>query len=130
MIDTTLPPPLFTTFGGDEPRARRIDPIQSHMAADRSAKSLPVVKRRVLRLLAHPDQKRVSGNELNRLYREAALRSGWTLGHFDTARKRSGELARDGLLKAEREIDGRTLPEAVYTITQRGLAALVNEVNL
>lgn len=107
----------------DSARARRSDPVQSHMAADRSAKALPLVRQRVLRLVAFHGP-RVSGNTLNELYVQKSLSTGWDVVHFDSPRKRAGDLARIGLLKAERNIDGRTLSEAVYTITDKGMEAI------
>lgn len=107
----------------DSARAGRNDPIQSHMAADRSAKALSIVRQRVLRLVAYHGP-RVSGNTLNELYAQKTQSTGWDVVHFDSPRKRAGDLARIGLLKAERTIDGRAISEAVYTITDKGLEAI------
>lgn len=118
--------PLFDEdmFTGSGPRARLTDPIQSHLAADRSQRTLATVKLRVLRVIAYQDRT-VSGNELNDLYRDYAIKNGWELPRFDTPRKRAGELARDGYLHARRhDHEGRDLPEALYTISIKGLDAL------
>lgn len=126
MLTETLPPPLFDedVFTGSGPRAGKDDPIQSHMAADRSQKTLRIVKVRVLHLLAYRSRS-LNGNDLNELYRDTAKANGWERVHFDSPRKRAGELARDGYLTATRtDANGNDLDEALYSITDKGLEAL------
>lgn len=96
-------PTLFDEFPpqilpDDSPRVRRADPITSHLAADRSQHSIPAVKDAVLSLLH--EEGALPGSELNRLYQLRAERRGWPLPlHFDSPRKRAGELAVDGLVQ-------------------------------
>ena len=80
----------------DTPRARVTDPVTSHMAADRSAASKHAVREAVVTLVRQEGT--LTGSEINRLYNLRADRYGWPLVHFDSPRKRAGELAADGLL--------------------------------
>lgn len=91
-------PSLHSSTLGDNPRARRGDPVTSHMAGDRSQSSVTAVKRELLVILRRRGS--LTGSEANTLYREAANASD---GHlpvvaWDSPRKRLGELARDGLV--------------------------------
>ena len=119
----TLPPPMFDVqelLAGDGPRARLSDPVQSHMAADRSQATVKPTKRAVLILLLQEGE--ATGAELNDLYRLRAARNDWGSVAYDTPRKRAEELYKDGYLAARHQTsDGNHLPEAVYTLTVKGL---------
>lgn len=92
-------------FDGDTPRARRHDPLESQMAADRSAKTRQQVRDNVLALFdIHPT---LTGNECNLHY---SLISEFVQGHQDSPRKRLGELHDDGLV----EVVGRRNGERVF----------------
>ena len=75
MVDVPLFEGLDVPVVMDDPRgaATRVgDPIQSHLAADRSQATAPVVRERVLHILAYRGR-RMTGNEINTEY---AARSG------------------------------------------------------
>lgn len=116
--------PLFDlAVGIDSPRARKTDPVQSHMAADRSQHTLHATKRAVLLLVVQEGE--LAGSEINDLYRARRDRNGWGPVAYDTPRKRAGELADDGFLSARYQTsEGNHLPEAVYSITDKGRKAL------
>lgn len=127
----TLSPTLFEgldvlpqIYPYDTARAGLDDPIQSHMAADQSSKSIVIVRERVLHLLAYRRPTRVTGNEINDRYAALANLNGWERVHFDSPRKRAHELSVTGHLLEEKEIDGKPLRAQVYTITDKGLDAL------
>jgi len=124
-VSTATLPALFDedTFTGSGPRVRRTDRVQSHMAADRSQRSMHATKRAVLTLVLQEAE--LPGSEINDLYRARRDRHGWGPVAFDTPRKRAGELADDGFLSARYQTsDGNHLPEAVYSITDKGREAL------
>jgi hypothetical protein len=124
MSIDTLPPALWDDtpqiFPDDSPRARLTDPIQSHMAADRSQKGLSELRQRVLHVIAYRGR-RINGNDLNDLFAETARNNGWKRVHPDSPRKRAGELAVDGYLLREATDDD---PAGLYSITAKGLEAL------
>lgn len=80
----------------DAPRVRRDDPETSHRAGDRSADSIPAVKAAVISLVA--EHGALTGSEINTLYAENRVDHDWPVVHWDTPRKRAGELAEDRLL--------------------------------
>lgn len=99
----------------DSPRARRDDPVTSHRAADRSQATRAGIRRAVLIIVNAFGP--TTGTGINEAYR----RSGFERAHFDSPRKRAGELAADGYLTADRA-NG---VEAVYHLTDAGRAALL-----
>lgn len=120
-------PPTLSLFdlavGIDSPRARKTDPVQSHMAADRSYSTLHATKRAVLLLVLQEGE--LAGSQINDLYRGHRERYGWGPVAYDTPRKRAGELADDGFLSARYQTsEGNHLPEAVYSVTDKGREAL------
>lgn len=122
-----MPPPMFDlpqiVTEGDTARARRSDPITSHIAADVSKRSMRQTKVAVLEIVLQEGE--IVGSELNELYRLRSSRHGWGRIAFDTPRKRAGELADDGYLEVVRyELGGNNLPESVYSITDKGRAHL------
>jgi hypothetical protein len=122
LLDPSLPPPLFVD--DDIPRARRSDPVTSHIAADATQAGLKEAKLRVLTLVAQHQP--VAGSHLNDLYRLHGSRMNWKRLAFDSPRKRAGELAADGYLEvAEYAVaDGNNLPEAIYRISDKGRTAI------
>lgn len=81
----------------DTARTRRTDKANSHLAGDRSSPTIKAVKLAVLAMVKQKGP--VGGSELNRLYQVLAEACGWPLPlHFDSPRKRAGELAADGFL--------------------------------
>lgn len=126
---TLLQPALFEgeqvpqiVMNGDRARAGRNHPIVSHMAADRSAPAIPAVSMAVLTMLR--EHVVLVGTELNRLYQEQAESRGWPLPlHFDSCRKRAGELKKLGLVQVLNEEAPRGT-ESEFVLTSRGLEAL------
>jgi DNA-binding PadR family transcriptional regulator len=116
--------PLFDLAVGIEaPRARKADRVQSHLAADRSQRTMHATKRAVLTLVLQEGE--LPGKEINDLYHNRRDRHDWGTVAPDTPRKRAGELAEDGYLSARYETsEGNHLPEAFYSITDKGREAL------
>ena len=116
--------PLFDlAVGFDDPRARKADRVQSHMAADRSQRTMHATKRAVLVLVTQEGE--LTGAELNDLYRARRDRHDWGQVAYETPRKRGEELEKDGFLSARYQTsDGNHLPEAVYSITDKGREAI------
>jgi len=121
MSTQTLPAPMV--LDNDSPRARLTDRVQSHMAADRSQKTVKPTKLAVLRLILQEGE--LSGSAINELYQARRDQYGWGKVAFDTPRKRAGELAAEGYLAARYETsDGNHLPEAFYSLRVQGFLAL------
>jgi hypothetical protein len=122
--DALTAPAIHSTIGEDEPRARATDPVQSHRAADRSARSRDAVFGEVLRLVhAHGP---MTGVELNDLYRGHHPGPGDPLRvAYDSPRKRAAELADRGLLSRVGEGDSAGHADVyLYLLTPEGLASL------
>lgn len=102
-----------TIWPDDTARARRSDPLPSHVAADKSASSRRIVRDAVLVLLRQEGQ--LDGSDLNALYAASRGWRGWPVVHFDSPRKRAGELAREGVLEVVNPDDPRGTP-AVYRV--------------
>jgi len=68
----------------------------------------------------------VTGSTLNDLYRLSAERLNWRRLAWDSPRKRTAELARDGFLEVvgTQIAAGNNLPESAYGITDKGRTAL------
>ena len=98
--------PVFAIFGDDTARARRYDPITSHMAADRSSTALSETQIHVLDLFI--EHGAMTDSELNDAYQVKAERLGWKQVRPDTPRKRRSDLSGKGLLKNS----GMTRPNA------------------
>lgn len=108
----------------DSARTRKGDPITSHVAGDNSQRNLHESKRRVLELVElHAP---ITGRELNDLYSLAASRLNWKRIHFDSPRRRAGELAKDGYLEVvgTQIAEGNNSPEAAYGLTDLGREAI------
>lgn len=120
--------PLFDPvelLAGDGPRARRTDRVQSHMAADRSQATVKPTKRAVLLLVLQEGE--LTSNEINDLYRARRDRNGWGVIAYETPRKRAEELEKDGFLEARHQTaESNHLPEAVYSITDKGRQAVAS----
>lgn len=108
-------PPLFSLFGDDTARARRRDPITSHMAADASSKHLSVMKQRVLSLFIEHGE--LTDSELGRKWADKARAEKWG-GRPDTPRKRRSDLTNDGYLIATgaSRTNEYGAPEQVWTV--------------
>lgn len=116
----TATKPMITF--NDKARARRKDKDTSQAAADKSQRNLIDAKLLVLLVLkSNPDR---TGSEINDLFQfEAARRSirprrkGQVLFHWDSPRKRAGELEEDGYL----EIVGTRQGESLYRLSPKGI---------
>ena len=115
LFDGLEVPALHSITGGDNPRARKSDPLTSHMAGDRSSVNVKAVKKELLVIIGRRGS--LTGSEANTLYREAALRSegGLPVVAWDSPRKRLGELAADKLLVVLNEDHPRGT-ETVYAL--------------
>jgi hypothetical protein len=113
--------PLIT-LAGDSSRARRTDPEASHVAADRSSRTRQKVRDAVLEVLAADGE--MTGGEMNeayRIWRESNRRT-YPACHFDTPRKRLGELAEEALVDVVAHRHGTV--EAVYRLSPEGRRVL------
>ena len=99
----------------DTARTRRTDPLSSHVAADRSQRTIAEVKAAVIALIRQEGE--LSGAELNDLYSLRAARNGWDECAWDSPRKRAGELARDGDLAVTNPDCPRGTPH-IYTLPE------------
>jgi hypothetical protein len=108
-----LPPMIID---GDSPRVHRADPITSHLAADKSQRSAPSVRDRVLQLLA--DRGPMAAFEVCDAYAERVRRAGWPHVHHESPRKRMSDMKRDGLLveTGETRINAEGSPEVVVAL--------------
>jgi hypothetical protein len=80
----------------DSPRARMSDPTESHAAADKSAETRREVRSAVIYLVGL--WRGATGSQLNESYATGRSFYGWPDVHYDSPRKRAGELYADGLL--------------------------------
>lgn len=121
-----LEPPQIIMLG-DSTRARKSDPVTSHIAADVSSKHLHETKRRVLQIIDTHGS--LVGSEVNDLYAITAARLNWRRVAFDTPRKRSQELLADGFLEVTsvRTAEGNNLPERAMGLTDAGREALAHD---
>lgn len=106
----------------DKPRARLTDPEASHVAADRSSRARNKIANAVLEILAADGP--MTGGEMNeayRIWRESNPRT-FPMCHFDSPRKRLGELAEDAL--ADVISHRHKTVEAVYKVSPDGLRML------
>lgn len=110
-----LPPMLF---GDDFPRVHETDPETSHLAADKSQRTVHTVRDRVLQLLA--DRGPMAAFEVCDEYAERVRRAGWARVHHESPRKRMSDMKRDGLLveTGETRVNGEGSPEVVVAIAE------------
>lgn len=110
--------PIYTVFADDSPRARRSDPITSHIAADRTAADMSEMKQRILSLFYRLGP--MTDSELNAAYIDQAQVHGWKTVRPDTPRKRRSDLARDGWLQAtgETRVNAFGSPEQVWEVAR------------
>jgi hypothetical protein len=102
----------------DKARARRSDRVQSHKAADKSARNKKGSALGVLRLVFQEGQ--LGGSEINELYRRLYRKNKWPRVALDSPRKRAGELCEDGYLEGIDTQRATQLPERVFRITDAG----------
>lgn len=104
-------PPMM--LDGDTPRVHRNDPVTSHTAADKSQRTAPSVRERVLELLAHHGP--MAAFEVCDWYAFDSKRLGWSHVHHESPRKRLSDLKRDGLVveTGETRINAEGSPEVV-----------------
>lgn len=121
-----LEPPQIVMLG-DSPRARKSDPITSHIAADVSSRHIHETKRRVLQII--DTHGALVGSEVNDLYAITSARLNWRRIGFDTPRKRAHELLKDGYLEVDsvRTAEGNNLPERAMGLTEKGREALAHD---
>jgi len=96
LFDDLFVPPILSLLGEDTPRAKRKGSRSSHAGADRSAGTRQRVLDAVYQIVK--DCGPLNGNEINAVYLRRAGGEGWPAVHFDTPRKRAGELAADNIL--------------------------------
>lgn len=87
-------------WGEDTPRARKTDPAQSQAAADRSAVDRRRIRNAVWAIVKlYGTEQPVTGSMVNDIYAARRESLGWPECHFDSPRKRLGELAAEGVLE-------------------------------
>lgn len=119
MNTTTVP---AITMSGDTARARRTDPVTSHMAADKSGRGLSKLRVAVLRLVGGFEDG-LTGSAINGIYqaRHTVWGDTYPKCHPDSPRKRAGELAEDGLLDVVEHRTGEYgSAESVYRVSPEG----------
>jgi hypothetical protein len=102
-----------TIFPDDTARTRRTDPLTSHLAGDRSQTTLNDVRNAVAWIFTQLTS--ATGSEMNEMYRILRKEKGWPECHFDSPRKRTGELYADGELVLIEEGSGRN-PERIFAL--------------
>lgn len=102
------------------PRARRHDPLSSHVAADRSSVTRRPVADAVLWLVAHYGP--MNGADLCDRYMSMRRVQQWPVVAYESPRKRAGELAADGDLVVLNADDPRGTAH-VYDLPAREVAA-------
>lgn len=102
----------------DSPRAQLSDPIQSHMAADRSQRTVKGASRGVLQLVYLDGE--VTGSRINETYGIDYTAMGWPRVAADTPRKRASDLCNNGFLEATGTQKAIRLQERIFTITEQG----------
>lgn len=107
---------MTAIFPFDSPRARRADPLSSHVAADKSAETRGAVHQAVVELITKCGP--LNGREINDKYAAWRYESGWPVVAYDSPRKRAAELAGDRLVVLNPD-DPRGTPH-IYGL--RGLA--------
>lgn len=114
MLVKTVP----IIFPNDSARARRSDPITSHLAADRTSGNLPQMQSLVLGIF------KILGNatdeELGTYYAIEWHSQGWPQAHPDSPRKRRSELSARGLIQdsGERRANSFGSMETVWVVTR------------
>ena len=113
---TTMVPPMV--LDGDTPRAHRGDPVTSHLAADKSQRTVHTVRERVLQLLA--DRGPMAAFEVCDAYAERVRRAGWPRVHHESPRKRISDMKKEGLLveTGTTRINAEGSPEVVVAIAE------------
>ncbi|WP_193510443.1 hypothetical protein [Cryobacterium sp. BB736] len=110
-------------LNNDTARTRETDPVTSHIAADLSALTLNESRRNVLELIKTHGAS--TGSEVNHNYHDRIVAGDWPPIHWDSPRRRAGELADAGFLARRGMRMGLyTSPETEYELTFQGLAAL------
>lgn len=99
-------------FPGDTARARKTDPLPSHVAADKSAETRGQVHEAVVELLT--EYGNLNGQQLNDRYREDRIFRGWPVVAYESPRKRAAELVGTRLIIVN-EDDPRGTPR-IYTL--------------
>ncbi|MFF9565774.1 hypothetical protein ACF1AJ_20665 [Leifsonia sp. NPDC014704] len=109
-------PPIF--LDGDSARVHRDDPSTSHLAADKSQRTVHTVRERVLQLLA--DRGPMAAFEVCDAYAERVRRAGWERVHHESPRKRMSDMKRDGLLvdTGETRLNPEGSPEVVVALAE------------
>jgi len=110
-----------TILPDDTARTRRTDPVTSHIAGDRSQQTIKAVRAAVAWLFTQVTS--TTGSELNEMYRILRAEQGWPECHFDSPRKRAGELYADGELALIDGGHGRN-PERTFSLPTVATAAI------
>jgi hypothetical protein len=98
LFDNLDVPLIASQFGDDTARAKKNGSKSSHHGADKSAAARQRVLDAVYQIVRDAGRP-ISGNDINAAYQSRKDREGWPADiHFDTPRKRAGELAADGVL--------------------------------
>ena len=97
------------------PAVRTTDPLSSHRAADTASRTRTRVADAVLWLLDRYGP--LTGQQINEKYRVRRIDQHWPRVAWDSPRKRSGEMAADGLLVILNPDDPRGTPH-IYTLPE------------
>jgi hypothetical protein len=112
-MDTIQQPMLFDD---DRPRVHKSDPVTSHMAADKSQKTVKSVRARVLDILNECGS--LAAFEVCEVYARRAQVGGWPHVTHEAPRKRMSDLKKDGLLveTGQTRINREGSPEVVLAV--------------
>lgn len=94
-----MPAPMI--LDGDSPRVHRGDPVTSHMAADKSQRTVQIVRDHVLELIR--ERGPMAAFEVCDAYAKETRRAGWQRVRHETPRKRVSDLHKEGYLVATGE---------------------------
>lgn len=100
------------------PQAHQGDPVTSRLAAEKSQRTAPTVRDRVLQLLA--DRGPMAAFEVCDAYADRVRRAGWPRVHHESPRKRISDMKKEGLLveTGGLRINAEGSPEVVVTIAE------------
>ena len=120
-LRSQMRPLIGVPFNEDTARARRSDPVESHVAADVSARTRAMSRAEILRLIFELGP--VDGQALNAAYAGAHPLGDPLHLAYDSPRKRAGELVLSGdAARLESHIAANNLPAGAYVLTAQGFA--------
>lgn len=106
---------------GDTPRVHRNDPLTSHLAADKSQRTVGTVREHVRDIIDAFGP--LAAFEVCDLYPKIAAANGWPHVHHESPRKRMSDMKRDGLLveTGETRVNAEGSPEVVVAIAAESI---------